>query len=296
MTGPEKGFLLLRSTLGDPQRKVLTVAQLRKLAQRMQDLPQSKEDRELEVKDLILLGYSAPEAERVLALLSQEDVLCWYLQKAEQVDCLPITRISGAYPQCLRSRLGLDCPGILWAKGDVTLLNTKKISLVGSRELRPENEAFAYEAGKQAALQGYTLVSGNAKGADRTAQDACLEYGGCVISVVADSLQDQPLQERVLYLSEESYDLPFSPQRALSRNRVIHCLSDAVLIAQCTYGKGGTWEGTTQNLKKGWSAVFCFDDGSDSGVELSQRGATLLRAEELTNLESLKPDGNLFDK
>ena len=95
----------------------------------------------------------------------------------------------------------MDAPGTLWIKGDITLLFEKAVSLVGSRELKHMNLDFAQEAGRQAALQGYVLISGNARGADRAAQDACLEAGGQVISVVADSLQNQPLTENVLYLS-----------------------------------------------------------------------------------------------
>ena len=36
MTGPEQGFLLLTSSLGDPHRKPLTVPQFRELAKRVQ--------------------------------------------------------------------------------------------------------------------------------------------------------------------------------------------------------------------------------------------------------------------
>ena len=40
MNPRERGFLLLTSHLGDPERKVLTVAQLRSLALRMRDMEQ----------------------------------------------------------------------------------------------------------------------------------------------------------------------------------------------------------------------------------------------------------------
>lgn len=295
MNGRERGFLLLTSHLGDPERKVLTVPQLRKLAMRVQLAQKPAQTRDLTADDIVSLGYGRQEAERILNLLESEEQLSWYLQKGERAGCRPITRVSEAYPFVLRDRLGLDCPGCLWVKGDLLLLNNPKIALVGSRDLRNDNQDFAYEVGKQAALQGYTLVSGNARGADQTAQKACLEHGGTVISVVADELEAQTFHDRILYLSEEGYDLPFSPQRALSRNRVIHCMSPAVLIAQCTFGKGGTWDGTTQNLQKGWSAVYCFDDGSDSAAELVQRGAQTIRMNALDDFKMLTPLENLFD-
>lgn len=273
----------------------MTVPQLRKLAMRVQLAQKPAQTRDLTADDIVSLGYGRQEAERILNLLESEEQLSWYLQKGERAGCRPITRVSEAYPFVLRDRLGLDCPGCLWVKGDLLLLNNPKIALVGSRDLRNDNQDFAYEVGKQAALQGYTLVSGNARGADQTAQKACLEHGGTVISVVADELEAQTFHDRILYLSEEGYDLPFSPQRALSRNRVIHCMSPAVLIAQCTFGKGGTWDGTTQNLQKGWSAVYCFDDGSDSAAELVQRGAQTIRMNALDDFKMLTPLENLFD-
>ena len=45
MNQRERGFLLLTSYLGDPERKVLTVAQLRSLAMRMRDMEMPMEDR-----------------------------------------------------------------------------------------------------------------------------------------------------------------------------------------------------------------------------------------------------------
>ena len=296
MNGREAGFLLLTSHLGNPERKVLTVAQLRKLAQRVSLSKRMPADREMIPEDLLQLGYSRQEAERILNLLSQTEQLSWYVQKGERKGCRPITRVSECYPLQLRKRLGLDSPGCLWAKGDLSLLQTPMIALVGSRDLRRENLEFAREVGKQAALQGITLVSGNARGADQEGQSACLEHGGSVISVVADELEKQPAHDRVLYLSEEGFDLPFSPQRALSRNRVIHCLGRIVLIAQCTYGKGGTWDGTLKNLQNSWSGVSCFQDGSPAVTELIQRGAQPIDMDDLRVLEELKTPENLFDQ
>ena len=238
-------------------------------------------------EDLVALGYSRKEAERIVSLLSEEAVLAWYLGQANVKGCVPVTRVSMAYPDSLRVTLGVDCPCCLWAKGDISLLKKPAIALVGSRDLMPDNLAFAKEAGKQAALQGYVLVSGNARGADRTAQDACLAAGGQVICVVADKLEDKPLTDGMLYLSEDGFDSPFSALRALSRNRVIHCLAERVLVAQSSLGKGGTWDGVTKNLRYGWSNVFCFDDKSQAMEELLQRGAQPVTISQLTSFDNL---------
>lgn len=287
MTGAEKGFLLLTSHLGNPDRQVLTTAQFRILADRVSHRDCPKEDRDLTVSDLVALGYGRDMAGRILRLLAEEDLLEHYWNRGQRLQCVPITRVSANYPLLLRQRLGLDSPGTLWARGDLSIFNTPAISLVGSRELHPENHAFAEAVGYHAARQGLTLVSGNARGADRAAQEACLAAGGRVISIVADELWKHQKREGVLYLSEEDYDSPFTAQRALSRNRCIHSLGRMVFVAQANLQKGGTWDGTAKNLHFGWSPVACFRDGSEASKELEQMGAYLI------GLEDLEDFGNL---
>ena len=288
MNGRERGFLLLGSQLGDPDRKPLTAPQLRNLAQRAAAMEKPTGERELEDADLLALGYGPEMADRIVGLLEDEDQLDWYLNRGKKSGCIPLTRVSGHYPAQLRQALGLDSSAVLWAKGDLSILEKPRIALVGSREIRDENASFATRVGAEAALQGYVLVSGNARGADRIAQTACLNAGGQVISVVADELEKHQSTENVLYLSEDSFDTAFSAVRAHSRNRVIHALGEKTFVAQCNLGKGGTWSGTTANLKENWSPVFGFRDGSEAMRQLENLGAVLITEEDLTDLSGLK--------
>ena len=294
MTGAERGFLLLTSHLGNPVRRPLTVAQFRVLTERMQVSSRNPEDRDLMPEDLKALGYGWEMAERIVALLSEEELLDRYLQRAKKLGCIPVVRISEDYPLVVRKRLGLDSPGCLWARGEMELLKEPTVSLVGSRELREENWRFAAEVGRQAALQGYVLVSGNARGADRAAQDSCLAHGGKVISVVADELWKQPLLENVLYLSEDGYEEAFSAQRALSRNRVIHALGLKTFVAQSSLKTGGTWDGTVKNLRFGWSPVFGYEDGSEAMDLLFQMGTAPVRMEQLNSIYDLSQNQTSF--
>ena len=287
MTPREKGFLLLTSHLGNPQRPVLTTAQLRVLVERMRQSECTQPEREVTSADLSRLGYNREMSQRIARLLEEEELLDAYLRRGAQSDCIPLTRVSPGYPLILRQRLGLDSPGCLWSKGDLSLLQTPAISLVGSRELGQDNRVFAQQAGRQAAKQGLTLISGNARGADRAAQEACLEAGGTVISIIADELTKVEPREHVLYLSEDGFDEGFSAQRALSRNRCIHTLGQMVFVAQATLGKGGTWDGTARNLRFGWSPVLCFRDGSDAVRELEQMGAYQIACGELEDFSQL---------
>lgn len=297
MNGRERGFLLLSSHLGCPDRKPLTTAQLRFLAERMRDAEIPTADRDLTERDLLDLGYGPDMARRIVQLLSEEEVLDYYAQRGGRFGCVPVTRVSEAYPLLLRRRLGLDSPGVLWAKGDLSLLSEPAVALVGSRELREDNARFAAEVGRQAARQDYVLVSGNARGADRTAQSTCLEAGGRVISIVADEVARQPLRKNMLFLSEDGYDEPFSVHRALSRNRCIHGLGLKTFVAQSGMKTGGTWDGTVKNLRFGWSSVYCYDDGSEGMGLLADMGATLIGPESLASFYELpEPEHCLFDR
>lgn len=287
MTAREKGFLLLTSTLGDPNRRPLTTAQVRTLAERVRTAPRVAQDRELSSRDLMAMGYSLEMSERIIGLLDDEVLLKHYLRRGERANCHAISRIGEEYPDVIHNRLGLDAPGCLWTRGDTELLSRPAVALVGSRDLGRENLNFAKEVGRQAARQGYVLVSGNARGADRAAQESCLAAGGDVVSVVADELERYTPNAHILYISEDGFDLPFSAQRALSRNRVIHCMGLRTFVAQSGYQHGGTWDGTVKNLRFGWSPVYCFDDGSPASALLQEMGAECVELSQLHDFSAL---------
>lgn len=283
----EKGFLLLSSSLGNPHRYPLTTAQLRTLAMRMEAVDWKEPDRELQLEDLTRLGFKDELAGHILELLDDRASLEAYLSRGMEAGCVPLSRISPAYPMSVRNRLGMDAPGCIWVKGDTELLSLPGVALVGSRDIEPENRKFAAEVGRQAALQGYVLISGNARGADQIAQTSCLEAGGKVVSIVADSLRKHRQDENILYISEDGFDNAFDARRALSRNRLIHCMGIRTFVAQASAFRGGTWDGTVRNLRAGWSQVLCFQDGSHATAELIQMGAEEISMDDLGNFSLL---------
>lgn len=294
MNPREAGFLLLGSCLGDPARRPLTPPQLQRLAARVRlhPIPGAGEE-ELTPAHLFKLGCSHSEAEHIVSLLSETDRLSAYLDRAGALGLQCLTRANPRYPRRLMRALGDRAPSVLWFDGNLDLLQRTGLSLVGSRELRPENRAFAQAAGLQMARQGYVLASGGARGADAAAQASCLTGGGQVISVLAGPLTGAS-HRNLLLCCEDSFDLPFSPARALSRNRLIHILGEKTLVAQAAFGSGGTWAGATENLRRGWSPVFCFTDGSPGAKALLERGATGVTISQLTDFSSLQPAQTVF--
>lgn len=281
MNSREQGFLLLTSHLGDPHRRPLTVAQLRELQRCVIRSERFTQDRDLLPEDLVALGCHEETAVKVVSLLSDLPLLHSYLEKGRANGCVPISRVSPGYPLRMRKCLGLDAPGSLWLKGDVNLLNRPAVALVGSRDLHPQNEQFAEEVGRMAAQYNLVLISGNARGADSAAQKGCLRAGGSVISIVADDLSRKKSMEHILYISEDGFDMPFTNQRALSRNRLIHSTACATFVAQCSNGTGGTWDGTCRNIRGQWSPVYCLADGSAASVKLYMMGVHMVRLDNL---------------
>lgn len=289
MTAAERGFLLLCAELGDG-RKPLTPAQLRTLRARVLERAEDAGDPDLPLtaSDLRALGYDAEFSARICALLNREKDLNAYLSIAAEQGIRPLTRVSPAYPARLR-RLGDEAPAVLFCRGDLSLLERPAIALVGSRDLTPAGRDFARRVGELAAGEGYALVSGNARGADRTAQAACLKAGGAVIAVLPAELDAcAPENERILYLCLTGWHLPMVAYRALERNRLIHALGEKTLVAQ-SHLSGGTWSGSEENLRRGWSPLFVHDDGSEGCSALIDRGAAPVMLESLTSLTSLRP-------
>lgn len=286
MTGPELGFVLLCSHLGDPDRKILTETQLERLRDlvRRSDLPG---EGYVTAAYLRRLGVPEDEAQRIEHLFSQEALVGRYVERARRLGIRCLTRKSPGYPKRLMNTLGAQAPGVLWLRGNENLLHTAAVALVGSRDAAPESLAFAQAVGRAAAAQGICLVSGGARGCDTAAETACLDHGGSVIRVLPHSMDrgKEPCGQ-LLYLCEDSYDLAFSSYRALSRNRIIHSLGSVTLVAQSGL-TGGTWSGTTRNLRQGWSPVYVWEDRTPGAQALLNQGAMLLPPgglEDLTNL------------
>ena len=295
MRQTERGLLLLCCPLGDPMAGALSLAQARELSRRARAAGIGEEDpfRDVTVKDVRRLGYSEYEAGHIVSLLGRERQLDGYLLAAEKADVAVITRLDARFPQRLREQLGARCPAALFCRGDLRLLQRPCISVVGSRHLASPGAQFAAQAGRLAAREGFTLCSGDAMGADRTAQEACLRGGGSVLIFPATELVYCPARENVLYAAEGGFELGFSAQRALGRNRFIHAMGEKTFVAQTGFGKGGTWSGSLDNLQHEYSPLFVFDDGSEGARALCARGATPVQA--LTSLQALTPAQLSFD-
>lgn len=291
MRAAERSLLLLTCRLGQDV-KPLRPAEYTRLSKAMLHLSPAETD-EPEVTEPLLRSFGFPPefCRRILSLLDREEILERYL--AAEPEIAVVTRLSERFPARLRV-LRSNCPPVLFCRGDPSLFSARCISLVGSRAILPRGEAFATRIGLLAAQEGFVLVSGGAAGADRAAQEACLEAGGSVISFVPDALWKHPARKNLLLCSDEGYELPFSTVRALRRNGFIHALGEKVFVAQCPQCKGGTWEGAADNLRRGLSEVYVLKDDTEGVDALLARGAVPI-GDFPASLASLSPTQISFD-
>lgn len=284
MTPQQRGMILLCSHLGCNARPVLTPNMMKRVQTQVTRTRQDNPQRYLSTEELLRMGLQPALAQRVIDLMGDHMMLEQYLRQAERSGCVPLTPFTAGYPHRLWAKLGYEGPCCLWSKGNLSLLSRPAVAVVGSRDPAPAAREFAIRAGQAIAKRGFVLVSGNAKGVDSLAQEACLRAGGSVISVVADTLCDKKPHDRIVYLSENDYDVDFTSQRALSRNRVIHAMAELTFVSQCREGKGGTWSGSYANLKNKWSPVACFSDGTSGAYALERLGARLVTEADLESL------------
>ena len=74
------------------------------------------------------------------------------------------------------------CPiGLFYYKGNLDLLHTKCISIVGARNASPEGIKRARRLSKELSEKGFTIVSGLAKGIDTAAHQSAIENNGRTI-------------------------------------------------------------------------------------------------------------------
>lgn len=240
-------------------------------------------------------GVQRASLERAAALLSRVSTVFDCLQKYEEQGYTMLFPDDPSYPQSL-GVLGENAPLFLFAKGNMKLLENKKIAVAGSRKILRETRETALDTGAMIALAGYTLVSGGARGTDTAAQMGALGAGGSALIVPAlpeaELMQSETLRKglengRLLLLSDAPPDEPFSAGKALSRNRVIYALGEAAFVVAAREGIGGSWHGATSCLKGGWRPVFVWD--GDNADTAGNRALLNLGARAYSTKTSLLP-------
>ena len=197
--------------------------------------------------------------DRLRHLLSRGLLLTQAVERWSSRAIWVVSRADPTYPRRLKARLREGAPPVLYGSGDVSLLNSGGLAVVGSRNVDEVLTAYARHVGELAARSQRTLVSGGARGVDQAAMEGAWDAGGSVCGVLADGLEKsilkhehrEPLRNgRLVMVSPYDPSSPFSIPHAMQRNKLIYALADAALVVNADLKKGGTWAGAVEQLDK----------------------------------------------
>ena len=207
------------------------------------------------------------------------------------------------YPSRLKRRLGPASPALLYGCGNQLLLDRGGLAVVGSRNAADDDLQYTRELGTAAANEGFSIVSGGARGVDETAMLGALESEGTAVGVLADSLlracssakyRRHLLANNLVLISTFHPEAGFNSGNAMQRNKYIYCLSDAAVVVHSGV-KGGTWNGATENLNKRWVPLWVKPTGDavagNHGLE-KQGGRWLPEGVSDVNVKKLFIDGD----
>ena len=168
------------------------------------------------------------------------------VEQARQLGVKFITLNDPLYPPLLREIF--DPPLLLYVQGDVALLNTPSIGMVGSRKPTAYGRAMAERLSVDLATKGLTIVSGLARGIDTVAHQAALTSNGKTIAVLGCGIDVvYPAENKKLHASVAEKGLLISefplgsfpaPQNFPIRNRVISGLSLGVVVVEAAQYSG----------------------------------------------------------
>ncbi len=230
----------------------------------------------------LLFRLSPFDPQRLLRLLDRTESLLQELRSYEDRGITVVTRAETAYPRMLRLTPRSECPPLFYCAGELSLGQLPTVGYVGSRDIDPADAAFASAMVKKTLSAGYGVVSGGARGSDSVAEGTSLSLGGFVVEFPADSLlrklRDPSVARalstgRLLLLCPVAPHKGFSTSLAMMRNRYIYAHSHGTVVIRSAMGRGGTWAGATDALKRGLCPLLCQNAPYPGNQALIQAGA-----------------------
>lgn len=286
-----QAILLLTAPLiagqGKSSPDLLSPGEYKRLAQHLRELKHQPSDLlSPDADELLKKCQTIVDASRLQRLLGRGFLLSQVIERWQARAIWVVSRADPEYPRRLKLRLREDSPAVLYGCGDLALLETGGLAVVGSRHVDDDLIEYTMDVGRLAARAGRTIVSGGAKGIDQSAMRGALEAGGRVCGVLADSLERTAMNResrnllldgQLVLISPYDPSAGFNVGNAMQRNKLIYALADASLVVSSDFNKGGTWAGATEQLEKlRFVPVFVkSSSGGSQGLEALQRKGAL---------------------
>lgn len=190
------------------------------------------------------------------------------LEQLQHDNISMLTLLDPDYPRLLKQLRNAkqkqdieQLPPALFYAGNLDILSRQTIALIGSRNASATSLAFTRATAAYLASHKTNVISGFARGVDKTAYEgaASTEYG-CTTIVLAHGIrklskvQMRDLQPRieagnVLLLSQFHPNDAWTVGRAMERNKIVVGLAQIVIVAEAD-SKGGTWDGAKKALQQ----------------------------------------------
>lgn len=169
------------------------------------------------------------------------------LEGNEVIGLEVITIEDNRYPELLK-RIK-NPPQQLYAKGNIELLKTNIISIIGSRACSENGIKLARQFSRELVYQGITIASGMAIGIDTIAHQTALKEKGKTIAVLGNGfkhifptenigLYQQIIENDGLVITEYPPEEKAKSENFIERNRIVSGLALGILVVEAAHRSG----------------------------------------------------------
>ena len=208
----------------------------------------------------LVKNYVTKEQYDKMCYALDEQYIDAHILSLESQNITVVTYVSDNYPSVFFNYL--DKPIILYCKGNLSLLNSVCVGIVGTRKPTIYGKQVTEKFSKSLAANDITVVSGLADGIDSIAHNGALAVAGKTIAVMGGGFNciypksNFELEKRIeqfgLVITEYKPNVEPAQWHYPIRNRIIAGLSKAVLITEAS-SKSGTMH----------TKDYCLDYGID---------------------------------
>ncbi len=207
---------------------------------------------------------------------------------------MKITINDKQYPESLRKIK--NPPKELYLKGNIELLNSPSIAVIGSRKCTTYGERMSRKFSRELTEYGITITSGMALGIDSFAHISALEESGNTIAVLPSGflniypkenikLYQKILENNGLIITEYEEKVKADTNKFLERNRIVSGLALGTLVIE-----GGKRSGTSVTAKltlEQGKFVFCIPSSLENSKGITPNNLIKNGAILVTNVSDI---------